>query len=52
MLRAAGERPEVLVAYGISATTDPLHRRVVGGALAGLGGAQLSTAFTRTGPRT
>jgi ABC-type uncharacterized transport system permease subunit len=46
-LRAAGERPEVLEAYGMSATTIRYLAVVGGGALAGLGGAQLSTAFTR-----
>jgi simple sugar transport system permease protein len=47
MTRAAGERPEVLVAYGMSATTIRYLATVVGGAFSGLGGAQLSTAFTR-----
>jgi simple sugar transport system permease protein len=47
MVRAAGERPEVLVAYGMSATTIRYIATVIGGAMAGLGGAQLSTAFTR-----
>jgi simple sugar transport system permease protein len=47
MVRAAGERPEVLVAYGMSATTIRYVATVIGGAMAGLGGAQLSTAFTR-----
>jgi len=47
MTRAAGERPEVLVAYGMSATQIRYLATIVGGALAGLGGAQLSTAFTR-----
>jgi simple sugar transport system permease protein len=47
MVRAAGERPEVLVAYGMSATTIRYVATVLGGAMAGLGGAQLSTAFTR-----
>ena len=46
MVRAAGERPEVLVAYGMSATQIRYIATVLGGALAGLGGAQLSTAFT------
>jgi ABC-type uncharacterized transport system permease subunit len=47
MVRAAGERPDVLVAYGMSATTIRYIATVIGGAMAGLGGAQLSTAFTR-----
>jgi general nucleoside transport system permease protein len=47
MTRAAGERPEVLLAYGMSATRIRYIATVVGGSLAGLGGAQLSTAFTR-----
>ncbi len=47
MVRAAGERPEVLIAYGMSATAIRYVATVVGGAMAGLGGAQLSTAFTR-----
>ena len=46
MVRAAGERPEVLVAYGMSATQIRYLATVLGGSLAGLGGAQLSTAFT------
>lgn len=45
ILRAAGERQEVLAAYGHS----PLRVRYLavlgGGALAGIGGAQLSTAY-------
>ena len=47
MVRAAGERPEVLIAYGMSATAIRYIATVIGGAMAGLGGAQLSTAFTR-----
>jgi general nucleoside transport system permease protein len=46
-VRAAGERPEVLEAYGMSAALIRTCAVVAGGALAGLGGAQLSTAFTR-----
>src|SRR6478735_3015236 len=46
MVRAAGERPEVLVAYGMSATQIRYLATVLGGSLAGIGGAQLSTAFT------
>lgn len=45
-LRAAGERPEVLEVFGTSARTTRLLAVLAGGALAGLGGAQLSTAFT------
>jgi simple sugar transport system permease protein len=44
-LRAAGERPEVLRTYGTSPRTVRLLALLVGGGLAGLGGAQLSTAF-------
>jgi len=46
-LRSAGERPAVLEAYGMSPTLIRYLAVAVGGALAGLGGAQLSTAFTR-----
>ena len=46
MVRAAGERPEVLVAFGMSATQIRYLATVLGGSLAVLGGAQLSTAFT------
>jgi len=46
-LRAAGERADVLEVYGTSATRVRWAAIVAGGALAGLGGAQLSTAFTR-----
>ncbi|MBJ7471490.1 MAG: ABC transporter permease [Solirubrobacteraceae bacterium] len=46
ILRATGERPEVVRAYGY----DPKHVRaaavILGGALAGLGGAQLVLAYT------
>lgn len=45
-LRAAGERPEVLDAYGRSPRRIRLVAVAAGGALAGLGGAQLSTAYT------
>jgi simple sugar transport system permease protein len=44
-LRAAGERPEVLRTYGTSPRTVRLLALLVGGGLAGLGGAQLSTAY-------
>lgn len=46
-IRAAGERPDVLLAHGGSPTLVRYLAVVAGGALAGLGGAQLSTAFTR-----
>ncbi|MCX5746043.1 MAG: ABC transporter permease [Proteobacteria bacterium] len=41
-LRAAGDRPEALAAVGVSATRTRLFAALVGGALAGAGGAQLS----------
>jgi ABC-type uncharacterized transport system permease subunit len=44
-LRSAGERPEVLRTYGTSPQVVRLLALLVGGGLAGLGGAQLSTAF-------
>lgn len=46
VLRAAGEAPEVLEIYGTSARRVRWITLLVGGALAGLGGAQLSTAAT------
>jgi simple sugar transport system permease protein len=46
-LRAAGERPEVLEVYGTSPRSVRVLAVLAGGALAGLGGAQLATAFTR-----
>jgi general nucleoside transport system permease protein len=46
-LRAAGERPEVLATFGSSPRLVRCRAVIVGGALAGLGGAQLATAFTR-----
>ncbi|MGH8905485.1 MAG: ABC transporter permease [Egibacteraceae bacterium] len=46
VLRAAGERPEVLSVYGVSPTAVRWRALAVAGALIGLGGAQLSTAFT------
>jgi simple sugar transport system permease protein len=46
-LRAAGERPEVLSTFGSSPRRVRFAAVVVGGALAGVGGAQLATAFTR-----
>lgn len=45
-LRAAGERPDVLHTFGDSPTAVRYGAVLFGGALAGLGGAQLSTAFT------
>ena len=46
VVRAAGERPEVLEAFGTSPELVRFGAVVFGGALAGLGGAQLATAFT------
>ncbi len=46
MLRAAGEGPEVLEIYGTSARFVRWGALLAGGALSGLGGAQLSTAAT------
>ncbi len=43
-LRAAGDRPESLVAVGVSPTTTRFAAGLVGGALAGAGGAHLSLA--------
>ena len=45
-VRAAGERPDVLHTFGTSPRVVRAGAVLVGGALAGLGGAQLSTAFT------
>ena len=41
-LRAAGDRPESLLAVGVSPARSRLYAMLVGGALAGAGGAQLS----------
>jgi general nucleoside transport system permease protein len=41
-LRAAGDRPDALVAVGVSPRRTRLYAALVGGALAGAGGAQLS----------
>jgi simple sugar transport system permease protein len=41
-LRAAGDRPDALVAVGVSPTRARFAAALVGGALAGVGGAQLS----------
>lgn len=46
VLRAAGEGPEVLEIYGTSARQVRWAALLAGGALAGVGGAQLSTAAT------
>lgn len=43
-LRAAGDRPDALVAVGVSPGRTRLAAALVGGALAGAGGAQLSLA--------
>ncbi len=45
MVRAAGERGDVLFAYGHSPARVRLGAVCVGGLLSGLGGAQLSTAY-------
>lgn len=47
-IRASGERPGVLDTMGLSPTRSRWIAVLVGGGLAGLGGAQLSTAFART----
>lgn len=47
-LRAAGERPEVLSTMGTSPERLRWLAVAIGGALAGVGGAQLATAFART----
>lgn len=46
IVRAAGEGPEVLAVYGTSVNRVRAATLLAGGALAGLGGAQLSTAQT------
>jgi simple sugar transport system permease protein len=43
-LRAAGDRPDALVAVGVSPVRARVYAALVGGALAGAGGAQLSLA--------
>ncbi len=43
-LRAAGDRPEALIAVGVSPNRARLAAALVGGGLAGAGGAQLSLA--------
>jgi general nucleoside transport system permease protein len=45
LVRGAGERPEVLTAYGHSPLALRYLAVVAGGMLAGVGGAQLSTAY-------
>ena len=47
-IRAAGENPEVLETMGTSSERVRWIAVAVGGGLAGLGGAQLATAFGRT----
>ncbi len=47
-IRAAGERPDVLETMGTSVTKIRWLATAIGGGLAGLGGAQLATAFART----
>lgn len=47
-VRAAGERPEVLRTFGTSPQLVRAGALLAGGALAGTGGAQLATAYTRT----
>ncbi len=47
-IRAAGERPDVLSTMGTSPARVRWTAVAIGGALAGLGGAQLATAFART----
>jgi len=44
LIRTAGEKPESLVAYGMSAARIRTAAVIAGGAFAGIGGAQLSTA--------
>jgi len=46
LLRGAGERSEVLATYGHSPVTVQYLAVVAGGTLAGIGGAQLSIAYT------
>jgi ABC-type uncharacterized transport system permease subunit len=47
LLRAAGERSEVLVAHGHKVLPVQYAAVVVGGMFAGIGGAHLSTAYTK-----
>lgn len=46
-LRSAGERPEVLRTYGVSPRLVRFLALLAAGGLAGLGGAQLATAFAK-----
>jgi general nucleoside transport system permease protein len=48
LLRTAGEQPDVLNVYGFSARTVRFSAVVAGGALAGVGGAQLATAVAQS----
>jgi simple sugar transport system permease protein len=48
ILRATGEKDDVVYAYGVSPQLIRYLAVLAGGFLAGLGGAQLSTAFTHT----
>ncbi|MEA2505343.1 MAG: ral nucleoside transport system permease protein, partial [Actinomycetota bacterium] len=48
LIRGAGERGEVLAAYGYSPKMIQYLAVVAGGALAGVGGAQLSTAYANS----
>jgi simple sugar transport system permease protein len=48
LIRTAGERPEALRAHGVSPATVRVVAVVIGGGLAGVGGAQLSTALSLT----
>jgi simple sugar transport system permease protein len=48
LIRTAGERPEALAAYGVSPARVRSAAVVLGGALAGIGGAQLSLALALT----
>jgi general nucleoside transport system permease protein len=45
LVRTAGERPEVLATYGYDPALIRIATVVVGGMLAGIGGAHLSTAY-------
>lgn len=47
LLRAAGERSEVLVTHGHAVRPVQYAAVMIGGMLAGLGGAHLSTAYTK-----
>lgn len=48
ILRAAGEREEVLFAYGVNPRLVRYAAVLAGGFLAGIGGAQLSVAYTHS----